>query len=212
MPEGSILDPLLFLVYAYDMQMAVKSNLFLHADDTCQVFQCKNVKDIEKHSNEEFANTCNWFIDNKLSIHFVQDKTKSILFALKRKIQNLEIIYNNIRIKQHSRVTYRGCILEKIMSGESMANKVIRKVNARLKLLHRKNNYLIPNLRHLYCNVLIQPHFDYVCSAWYPNLSKKLKNKIQNSQNKWIRFCQQLDKMYLSHLSVTYISKRIRNN
>ena len=42
---------------------------------------------------------CDWFIDNKLSIHFGEDKTKSILFASKRKIkklQKLEIIYNNI--------------------------------------------------------------------------------------------------------------------
>ena len=62
------------------------------------------------------------------------------------------------------------------MSGESMAHKVISKVNARLKFLHRKNKYLTPNLHRLLCNALIQPHFDYACSAWYPNLSKKLKN------------------------------------
>ena len=85
------------------------------------------------------------------------------------------------------------------MSGESMAHKVISKVNARLKFLHRKNKYLTPNLRRLLCNALIQPHFDYACSAWYPNLSKKLKNRIQTSQNKCIRFCLQLDKM--SHIS-----------
>ena len=41
--------------------------------------------------------------------------------------------------------------------------------------------------------------FDYVCSAWYPNLSKKTKNRIQTLQNKCIRFCLQLDKM--SHIS-----------
>ena len=35
------------------------------------------------------------------------------------------------------------------MSGESVANKVTSKVNARLKFLHRKNKYLTPNLRHL---------------------------------------------------------------
>ena len=108
-------------------------------------------------------------------------------------------MYNNIRIKQHSRVTYLGCILEETMSGESMANKVISKVNARLKFLHRKNNYLTPNLRRLLCNALTQSHFDYACSAWYPNLSKKLKNRIQTLQNKCIRFCLQLDKM--SHMS-----------
>ena len=59
-----------------------------------------------------------------------------------------------------------------------MANKVISKVSARLKFLHRKNKSLTPNLRLLLCNALIQPHFDYACSTWYPNLSEKLKNRI----------------------------------
>ena len=126
------------------------------------------------------------FVNNKLSIHFDKDKTKTILFASKCKIKNLqklEIIYNNIRIKQHSRVTSLGCIIEETMSVESMANTAITKVNARLKFLHRKNKYLTPNLRRLLCNALIQPDFDYACSAWYSNISKKLKHKIQTSQN-----------------------------
>ena len=45
--------------------------------------------------NEDFANICDWFVDSKLSIHFGEDKTKSILFASKRKVkklQKLEII------------------------------------------------------------------------------------------------------------------------
>ena len=46
--QGSILSPLLFLVYVNDMPMAVKYDLFLYFDDTCLVFQGKNVKDIEK--------------------------------------------------------------------------------------------------------------------------------------------------------------------
>ena len=78
------------------------------------------------------------------------------------------------------------------------AHKAISRVNARLKFLHRKNEYLTTNLRCLLCNNLIQPHFDYACSAWYPNLSKKLKNRIQTPQNKGICFCLQLNK--LSHI------------
>ena len=74
-------------------------NLFLYAGDTSLVFQNKNVKDIKKQLNEDFANICDLFVDNKLSIQFGEDKTKSILFASKRKIkklQKLEITYNDI--------------------------------------------------------------------------------------------------------------------
>ena len=43
-PQGSIRGLLLFLIYVNDMPMVVKCNLFLYADDTCLVFQSKNVK------------------------------------------------------------------------------------------------------------------------------------------------------------------------
>ena len=97
-----------------------------------------------KRLNGDFTNICEWFVDNRLSIHFGEDKTKSILFASKRKIKKvpkLKINYKNIQIKQHSKVTYLGCILDETMSGESMALKVINKINSRLKFLHRKTNF-----------------------------------------------------------------------
>ena len=180
------------------MPQAVKSNLFLCADDSCLVFQEKDAIEIEKQLNEDFTNICEWFVDNRLSIHFGEDKTKSILFASKRKIKRvpkLKIKYKNIQIKQHSKVTYLGCILDETMSGESMALKVINKINSRLKFLHRKNKFLTPALRRLLCNALIQPHFDYASSAWYPNLTQIMKDKIQITQNKCIRYSLQLDKM-----------------
>ena len=85
------------------------------------------------------------------------------------------------------------------MSGEAMALYVIHKINNKLKFLYRKNYFLTPTLRRLLFNAPIQLHFDYACSAWYPNLSKKLKYRIQTTQNKCIRFCLRLDK--LKHVS-----------
>ena len=76
-----------------------------------------------------------------------------------------------------------------------MALNVVNKINNKLKFLYRKNSFLTPALRHLLCNALIQPHFDYACSAWYPNLTKKLKHRIQTTQNKCMSFCLQLDKL-----------------
>ena len=70
------------------MPQAVKSNLFLYADDSCLMYQHRDVNEIEKQLNNNFKNVCDWFVDNKLSIHFGEDKTKSILFASKRKIKS----------------------------------------------------------------------------------------------------------------------------
>ena len=185
------------------MSQAVKCNLFLYADDTCLVCQHKDINEIEKQLNKDFESICDWFAENKLSIHFGDGKIKSILFATKfktRKVRKLNIKYGDIQIKQHSKVKYLGCMLDETMSGETMALSVINKINNKLKFLYRKNRFLTPTLRRLLCNALIQPHFNYACSAWYPNLTKKLKNRIQTSQNKCIRFCLQLDKMtHISH-------------
>ena len=84
-----ILGPLLFLIYVNDMSQAVKCDLFLYADDTCLVCQHKDINKIENQLNEDFCNICDWFVDNKLSIHFGEDKTKSILFASKFKRKNI---------------------------------------------------------------------------------------------------------------------------
>ena len=77
--------------------------------------------------------------------------------------------------------------------GGAMALKVINKINGRLKFLYRKNRYLTPYLKRLLCDALIQPHFNYVCSARYPSLNKRFKSKLQTVQNRCIRYGLQLD-------------------
>ena len=83
------------------------------------------------------------------------------------------------------------------MSSEPMTYKTIKKINSRLK--KKKNHFLNPRPRRLFCNALIQPHFDYAGTVWHPNLNKKLKNEIQITQNKCVRFCLNLDNM--AHVS-----------
>ena len=78
----------------------------------------------------------------------------------------------------------------------SIALKVINKINSRLKFLQRKKKI---NSSATQVLALIQPHIDYASSAWYTSLTQKMKNKIQITQNKCIRYCLQLDKM--THIS-----------
>ena len=164
-PQGSILGPLLFLLHANDMLMplTVHSDLFLYADNSALTFRHKDVHKIEHELNKDLANSCEWFINNKLSIHLGEDKTKCIFFGSKLKLKNagkLNITYNGIEIKQHSKGTYLGCLLDETMSGKSMALRTIKKIIKKIKFLCRKNWFLTPELRRLLCNAIMQRHFD----------------------------------------------------
>ena len=101
------------------MPQAVDCELLLYADNTCLTFQHKDITEIEMALNKNSSMIfCDWFVDNKLSIHFGEDKTKLILFGSKHKIKNskpLNIQYNYIKLKQYSKVTYLGCIFDETL-------------------------------------------------------------------------------------------------
>ena len=79
-------------------------------------------------------------------------------------------------------MTYLGYVMDETMSREPMAVKDINEINGKLKFLYRKNSFLTPRLRRMLCNALMQPHFDYACSAWYPDLNAKLKKTANNAK------------------------------
>ena len=187
-PQGSILGPLLFLMYVNDMEIAVHCKLILYADDSALLIPGRNLKDIEKQLSIELSCVNEWLVDNKLSLHL--GKTESILFGQKRKIKNksLRVVCNDTKISSSSRVKYLGAELDQSLDGEEMARKVVNKVYARIKFLYRKSQFLDTNTRKLLAAALVQCHYDYACSFWYSGLTKRTKSKLQISQNKLIRF------------------------
>ena len=98
-----------FLFYISAISQASECELLLYADDTCLIFQHKNITKIEMTRNKNFSMLCDCFVDNKVNIHFGEDKTRLILFGSKHKIKNLKPL--NIQYKDN-KVTYLGCILE----------------------------------------------------------------------------------------------------
>ena len=96
------------------------------ADDVIIFYQHKDVTEIENNLSKESVCVCEWFVDNKLSIHFSEDKTKFILFSTEKNLPAFNITFNNNRIKQFHTVEYLGCYLDANLGGESMAMKSIQ--------------------------------------------------------------------------------------
>ena len=94
-PQRSILGLFLFLIYINDLPKAF-----------CIFYQDKDVGKIEKVLSKEFSSLCEWFIDNKLSIHFGDDKTKAIFFSRMKSPPKLSISYRDYSLKQQNTVEY----------------------------------------------------------------------------------------------------------
>ena len=109
-PQGSILGPLLFIVYIHDIINCSKAAIFImFADDTNLFFKHTNLKILYEHINIELQKKSSWFILNKLSLNI--RKTNYIIFkANQKKVDtgNLVIKINDIIIENLEKTKFFG--------------------------------------------------------------------------------------------------------
>ena len=150
--------------------------------------------------NNEFSSLFQWFLENKLSIHFEEDDTKSSLFSKARGLREIDISFAGHSIKQHKTVEYFVCQLDSKLSGESMASKVLKKINAKLKFLYRQSRYLTSAYKRLLWMFLMVSVF-------------KEKFKIQSSKSSKQMYFFCLNLFLRSHIDPSYFRmSRIRQS
>ena len=182
------------------------SELLLYADDSVIVNSGTCVQTISQTLSKELENVQKWLINNKLSLHV--GKTECILFNTKRRLKdhnNLDVHCHDSIIESKDKVKYLGVVLDQDLSGSSVTNLVIGKVNRGLKILYRKAKFLKFNEKKMVCSALLQAHFDYGNNVWYRGLLKTLKTKLQTAQNKMIRYV--LDIGARSHIGYECFSR-----
>ena len=83
-PQGSILDPLLFIIYTSDLPLCLplECKLFIYADDLTMTCSSSNINEIENNLNTALGRIYDWCVRNKLTIN--ANKTKSMLIGSKQ--------------------------------------------------------------------------------------------------------------------------------
>lgn len=136
-PQGSILGPLLVLIYVNGMAAAVRNKLNLYANDSGILVSGKSQAQIESVLSSELESVSEWLVCNKLSLHL--GKTESILFGSKQKLKTqpaLKVECNGQSIQSKDSVSYLGATIGQNLTFDSMVMSVIQKANYRLKFLY----------------------------------------------------------------------------
>jgi hypothetical protein len=135
-PQGSVLGPLLFLIYVNDMhRSSQKFDFYLFADDTNLLYAEKDLRKLEIIFNEELSKLCDWLDYNKLSLN--SSKSNFVIFhPFQHKLDyevNIKIFDNNskqlVTLERKTYVKYLGILIDNTLSWKYHIDYISSKIS-----------------------------------------------------------------------------------
>ena len=185
-PRGSIIGPLLFLVYINDLPNCLNVGTpRMYADDTNVTFSTVTIPDLESQINSDLKYINRWLKANKLSLNVA--KTEFMVISSRQKLQSLNdytmnIHINGVPINQSNQSKSLGLIIDENLSWKAQSKKVSSDIGA----LKRVRPFASMHTAIRIYKGLIEPHFDH-CSAVWDGLTQQLSERLQKLQNRAIR-------------------------
>jgi len=185
-PQGSILGPLLFIIYINDMHSAIKFSKVHHfADDTNLLFSHKNPKILRKRVNADLELLFDWLCANRLSLNV--GKTEFVIFrpARSKRLNRITLNINRCKIFESNKIKYLGMILDSNLNWQHHIFELNKKLFRGVGMIYKIKNLSDSSvLKSIYFS-LFQSHATYGLVAW--GSSRKCLVKVNLSQKKAIR-------------------------
>jgi len=164
-PQGSILGPMLFLLYINDLaNISKKLKFILFADDTNVFYADKNLVDVMDVLNHELKNLSVWFKVNKLPLNV--GKTNYMIFKHKNDNIDHKIVIDGVRVERVHVTKFLGVKVDKQLNWDDQINYVCRNVSKNMSVLYRVKHILNNDcLKSLYCTMTL-PYLNYACEIW----------------------------------------------
>ena len=207
-PQGSILGPLLFIIYINDLPTVLeKSKAIMFADDTNIFHSEKELTSLCKDINTDLSILSEWLCANKLSINL--NKTVCIIFnkkTTKLPPRNIEIKMDNNKLEIKVSTKFLGVTIDNALNWHDHIMNVKGKINSSIYIINRVKHLLsIKHLTTLYYS-LVHPHLQYGITLWGGSHSSYV-NKLITLQKKAIRLVNKVN--YNDHTNPLFISSRI---
>ena len=183
-PQGSVLGPLLFLVYINDLADGVSSNIKLFADDSSLFARVKNNVNItHARLTDDLQTITSWAHSWKMK--FNPDITKQaieVIFSHKNsKPFHPPLVFNNIPVDRRSSTKHLGVILDERLSFSEHVKEAIEKAKKGIALMKFLSNKVSSAVLELTYKMYVRPHLDYGDVIYHDQHSKSMEllEKVQ---------------------------------
>ena len=175
-PQGSVLGPILFLLYINDFHKCSSLlDFHLFADDANLFYRHRDIAILRQHINTELKNVNRWLCSNKLSLNI--EKSSYVIFhpCQKKISSDFNLVIDDVCLKKERSIKYLGVYIDSNLSWKPHIEYISKKLKRSLGILSKIRYYIDINILTGLYYALIYPFLTYAIIAWGNTYSTTLK-------------------------------------